>query len=137
MATLTQIRTDLATRLAAIPNLAVYPVIHDGMEPPCVVVGMPDPLEYNLTFGPTAGVYTIPLRLYVSRFDAELAQEALDEFIAPTGLTSVKRAVEDTTVAILSGWHTVTVTKVGEFGAYRLGDVDHLGCEFTTEVVAT
>lgn len=136
MATLTQIRDDLATRLAVIPRLNCYARIRDLVEPPAAVVGMPAPLEYNLTYGPTGGAYVIPVRLLVARFDAEAAQEALDDYIAPTGSLSVKRAVEDAAVAIDSNWDTVTVSRVSEFGVYRVGDIDYLGCEFTVEVTA-
>lgn len=137
MATLTQIRDDLATRLAAIPDLNCYSKVTDSIEEPAAVVGMPDPLEYNMTYGPTGGAYTIPVRLYVTRFDAEAGQEILDTYIAPTGTSSVKRAIEDTDVAITSGWHVAVVTRVSEFANYKIGDVVYLGCEFQVEVVAT
>jgi len=137
MATLTQIRTDIATRLGQIDGLNCYSRIPDMLEAPAAVVGMPDPVEYGVTFGPTGATWTIPVRLYVSRFDAENAQDIVDEFIAPTGDSSVKQAVEDETVTITSGWHAVNVASAQEFGAYRVGDIDYLGCEFTVEVIAT
>lgn len=138
MATLTQIRQDIGTRLRrGVHHLIVYDRIPDAIEVPAAVVGMPDPMEYNLTYGPTGLIVTLPVRLFVSRFDSDEAQGLLDTFIAPTGTTSVKRAIEDSTVTITSTWHAVDVSRVGDFGLYRVGDMDYIGCEFTVEVVAT
>jgi hypothetical protein len=135
MSTLTDIREDMALRLQEIGGLNCYPVIPDSLEPPAVVVGMPDPLTYNLTYGPTAGTYLIPVRLYVCRVDAENAQGMLDTYIAPTGTTSIKQALEAVTVTAC--WHTITVVSVGEFGGYTVGDIAYLGCQFQTEVIAS
>lgn len=137
MATLGQIRTDLQTRLAQIAGLTCYDKIAESVDEPAAIVGMPDPMEYNLTYGPTGLSVTLPILLLVSRYDAEAAQETLDTYCAPTGATSVKRAVEDETVAITSGWHVAVVTKCDKFGVRRVGGIDYLGCEFTVEVVAT
>lgn len=135
MASLTDIREDMASRLKEIPGLFCYDRIPGRIEPPAAVVGMPDPLTYNLTYGPTAGTYLIPVRLYVARVDAEEAQSILDQYIAPTGSQSIKAALEATTVT--GCWHSLTVVQVGEFGSYEIGGVPYLGCQFTTEVIAS
>jgi hypothetical protein len=49
---------------------------------------------------------------------------------------SIKAAIEDTTVAITSAWHTAVVVEAKDFGAYRVGDVDYLGCELIVEVTS-
>ena len=135
MATLSQIRADLATRLAAITGLTAYAQIPDMVDEPAAVVGMPEEVLYDLTFSNTFATWTIPVRLYVGRADAEAAQDLLNPYLASTGTQSIKRAVEDRTVAITSGWHVVRVAAAREFGVYRVGDVDYLGCEITVEVV--
>jgi len=136
MATLSQIRTDLGTRLAAINGLNIYPVIPDLIEEPAGVVGMPAEINYDLTMGSVVSVWMIPVRLYVCRYDAEDAQEMLDQYLEASGALSVKAAVENTAVAITSGWHVARVSTVRDFGAYRVGNIDYLGCELTVEVVA-
>jgi hypothetical protein len=135
MATLTQIRSDMADRIALITSLNCYDRIPEQIAEPAAVVGMPDPLTYNLTYGPTAGTYQIPVRLYVARVDAENAQAILDAYIAPTGSTSIKQALEAGTVSAC--WHSITVVSVGEFGSYTVGDIAYLGCQFQTEVIAS
>lgn len=135
MASLTQIRTDMADRMALINGLNCYDRIADSLAEPAAVVGMPDPLTYNLTFGPTAGTYLIPVRLYVARVDAEEAQALLDAYIAPTGATAIKQALEATTVT--GCWHSITVVSVGEFGSYEVGGIAYLGCQFQVEVIAS
>lgn len=137
MSTLSQVRRDLGTRLQQIPSLAVYDRIPGMIDPPAVVVGFPDPAEYNMTYGPTGFLLTIPVRLYVGRADDDAAQDELDAYIAPTGSRSIKQAVEDESITISSGWHAVTVSSCAEFGSYRVGDVDLLGCEFRVEVATT
>lgn len=134
MATLTDIREDLALRLAEIHGLNVYATIPDSIEEPACVIGMPDPAVFNLTYGPTGVTYTIPVRLYVARVDSMEAQALIDPYIAPTGTASIKQAVEATTVDAC--WQVVVVTQVADFGAYQIGGLDYLGCEFQTEVIA-
>jgi len=136
MATLTQVRGDIATRLSKIPGLNVWPEIEDQIEAPAAVVGMPEDFEYNHTFGPNGVEYSIPVRLYATRIDSGEAQRSLDIYIAPTGDHSVKRAIEDSTVTIDSDWHIVNVPGGGEFGVYQVGGVDYLGVEIVVEVLA-
>lgn len=135
MATLTQIRADLATRLAAITGLTAYAQIPDMVDEPAAVVGMPSEVVYDLTMRSVFATWIIPVRLYVARADAEEAQDLLNPYLAASGSQSIKRAVEDASVAITSGWHVARVAAAREFGVYTVGDTDYLGCEITTEVV--
>ncbi len=136
MSTLGQVRDDLALRLSKIGGLDAWARVPDSIEPPVALVGMPEEGLFNVTYSPSYTAWTIPVRLYVSRFDAQVAQEALDEYVGPTGVMSVKRAIEDKTVATSSGWLMVNVSKVSGFGSYSIANVDYLGCEFTVEVIA-
>lgn len=136
MATLTEIRSSLRTRLLEINNLEVHEVHPDRIDPPCAVVGSPDEVTYNTTFGPTKVRYAIPIRLYVARVDAEEAQWALDPYIAPTGATSIKTAVENKAVTVSAGWDFVSVLGADEYGSYRVGDAEYVGVEFTVEVIS-
>lgn len=137
MATLSQVRADLAERLETITGLYVYPYVPEQIEWPAVVVGMPERVEYTLTYGPTGLTWHIPLRLYAARFDAETAQETIDQYVAATGSQSIRTALEDGTSTLSSSWHYVKVVECRDFGGYRIADVDYIGCELLVEVVTT
>lgn len=133
MATLTDIREDMSLRAQEIHGLNCYDRIPGRIDPPAFVVGMPDPLEYNLTYGPTAGTWLFPARLYVARVDLDNAQTLLDQYIAPTGSMSVKQALEAT--AVDACWDAITVLSVGDFGEYTIANIAYLGCQFQVEVI--
>lgn len=137
MATLSQVRADLAERLETIPGLYVYPYIPESLEWPACVVGMPERVEYTLTYGPTGLTWQIPVRLYAARFDAETAQQCIDSYVAAVGSQSIRAALEDGTSTPSSSWHFVKVVECRDFGAYRIADVDYVGCELLVEVVTT
>ena len=99
MASLSSIRTGLSTRLATISGLSVYSYVPDSIEPPTAVVGVMSSVDYDSTMSRGSDMYEIPLYLYVSRVDAELSQDSLDEFLAGSGSSSIKQAIEgDTTL---------------------------------------
>jgi hypothetical protein len=135
MSTLAQVRVDLATNLATIGGLEVYTRRPDSVEVPCAVVGMPERAEYGLTYGPTFVRYIVPVQLLVCRADAEEAQIALDVYVAPTGVTSVKAAVE--VAGVTSGWHFCNVAEARDFADYEVAGIHYLGCVFPVEVVVS
>jgi len=137
MATLSQVRADLAERLETINGLFVYAYIPESLEWPAVVVGMPERIEYTLTYGPVGLTWQIPVRLYAARWDAQTAQETIDQYVAATGSQSIRAALEDGTSTPSSAWHFVKVVDCRDFGAYRIADVDYIGCELLVEVVTT
>ena len=133
MATLAQVRADLATLLGGISGLEVDDKPRDRIEVPCVQVGLPETVSYEVTFGKAKAAYTIPIRLYASRYDPEEGTASLDSYILPTGSLSIKYAVE--AAGATSGWDFCNVSEAHDFGAYTIGDIDYLGCEFTVEIV--
>ena len=139
MATLTQVRNDIATLLNTISGLVATARVQDQItEWPRAVVGMPEEVTYDITLHGTTGghvQYLIPVRVYVGRFDADESQLLLDKFVAPTGVTSVKAVVE--AAGATSGWSYCNVSGVDGFGSYEIAGQEMIGCEFTVEVKAT
>ena len=115
MASLSSIRTGLSTRLATISGLSVYSYVPDSIEPPTSVVGVMSSVDYDSTMSRGSDMYEIPLYLYVSRVDAELSQDSLDEFLAGSGSSSIKQAIEgDTTLGgVVSSARVVEASNYG------------------------
>jgi len=134
MASLTSIRSGLGTRLETISSLLVYDYVPDSIEPPCAIVGTLSSLEYDNTFSRGSDTYTIPIQLYVSRVDAEDSQDTLDGYLAGSGSSSIKFAIEgDTTLG--GAVSSARVVEASNYGVYTINSIEYLGVEFEIEVI--
>ena len=132
MASLSSIRSGIATNLGNISTLTVFGFVPDSIEPPTAVVGVVDSIEYDTAMARGADTYTIPVFLYVSRVDA---QDTLDGFLASSGSSSVKTQIEsDVTLGGVA--NSARVVEADNYGVYSINNIDYLGCEFTVEVIA-
>ena len=135
MASLSSIRSGIATNLGNISSLTVFGFVPDSIEPPTAVVGVVDNIEYDTSMARGADTYTIPVFLYVSRVDAQDAQDTLDAFLASTGSSSVKTQIEsDSTLSGVA--NSVRVVEADNYGVYTINNIDYLGVEFMIEVIA-
>ena len=135
MASLSSIRSGIATNLGNISSLTVFGFVPDSIEPPTAVVGVVDNIEYDTSMARGADTYTIPVFLYVSRVDAQDAQDTLDAFLASSGSSSVKTQIEsDVTLGGVA--NCARVVEADNYGVYTINNIDYLGCEFTVEVIA-
>jgi hypothetical protein len=135
MASLSSIRSGIATNLGNISTLTVFGFVPDSIEPPTAVVGVVDSIEYDTAMARGADTYIIPVFLYVSRVDAQDAQDTLDGFLASSGSSSVKTQIEsDVTLGGVA--NSARVVEADNYGVYSINNIDYLGCEFTVEVIA-
>ena len=135
MASLSSIRSGIATNLGNISSLTVFGFVPDSIEPPTAVVGVVDNIEYDTSMSRGADTYSIPVFLYVSRVDAKDAQDTLDAFLASSGSSSVKTQIEsDVTLGGVA--NSARVVEADNYGVYTINNIDYLGCEFTVEVIA-
>tara|TARA_A100001515_G_scaffold68403_1_gene54419 strand:- start:379 stop:786 length:408 start_codon:yes stop_codon:yes gene_type:complete len=135
MASLSSIRSGIATNLGNISSLTVFGFVPDSIEPPTAVVGVVDNIEYDTSMSRGADTYSIPVFLYVSRVDAQDAQDTLDAFLASSGSSSVKTQIEsDSTLGGVA--NSARVVEADNYGVYSINNIDYLGCEFTVEVIA-
>jgi hypothetical protein len=134
MASLSSIRSGLSTRLATISGMSVYSYVPDSIEPPTAVVGVMSSVDYDSTMSRGSDLYEIPLYLYVSRVDAELSQDSLDEFLAGSGSKSIKQAIEgDSTLGGVVS--SARVVEASNYGVYTINSIDYLGVEFSVEII--
>lgn len=134
MASLSSIRSGLSTRLATISGMSVFSFVPDSIEPPTAVVGVMSSVDYDSTMSRGSDSYEIPLYLYVSRVDAELSQDSLDEFLAGSGSSSIKQAIEgDSTLGGVVS--SARVVEASNYGVYTINSIDYLGVEFSVEII--
>ena len=135
MATFSSIRDGLKTRLATISGVTVYDTVPDFLDPPAIIIAPFNTLSFDTTMARGADTYDIPIVLYIQRVDAASAQDSLDAFLASSGGSSVKAAIQgDPTLggAAMSA-RVVSATDYGEYEVSQ-GTV-YLGVTFNIEVI--
>ncbi len=88
-----QVRDALKTRLQTISGLRAYDVIPEPVTPPCAIVGN---LDFTFDIDNARGLYLANVDIYVivQRFSERAGQDKLDGYLAGTGATSIKAAIE-------------------------------------------
>jgi hypothetical protein len=128
LASITNIRAGLATRLGTISGLRTSATQPDNPNPPIAVI-IPDNTRYDDTFGRGMDTTTFRIILIVSRVAEKQAQNALDAYCATTGSSSIKAAIEgDKTLG--GSVFDCRVIEMRNYGQIPIGDVTYLGCEF-------
>lgn len=134
MASLSSIRDGLKTRLETVTGLRAYDTIPDDINIPAGIVGAPESIEFDTTYGRGVDRYTIPIRVYASQASERAGQDKLDGYLAGSGATSIKAAIEgDPTLG--GAAHTTRVTQAKGYGVYEVAGVQYLGVEFLCEVI--
>jgi len=130
------IQQGLAAAAATITGLRGYPSLIDAINPPAFA-----PVELELSYDRTfqAGAYGMvetlfSCGLYVSRGDSDAGRAALVGYLAPTGPTSIKAALEAN--RSLGGTaKNLEVERVrGAYRLYTIGLTDYLGAVFDVRV---
>ena len=136
MALLTSIRDGLKANLETISGLTAYEYVPDWIEPPIALVAPINSLNYDSTMARGADTYEIPVIVYISRVDAQLSQDTVDGYLASTGATSVKAAIEsDPTLG--GAAMSVRVISATDYGEYEVTQgTSFLGVTFNVEVIA-
>ncbi len=88
-----QVRDGLKTRLQTITGLRVYDLIPEPVTPPCAVVGQLD-LTFDIDNARGLDQATVDIYVIVQRFSDRAGQDKLDGYLAGTGATSIKAAIE-------------------------------------------
>jgi hypothetical protein len=91
-ASIAAIRAGLAARAATISGLRTYAYMAPKPEPPALCV-LPTRGDYDRTMNSDDTDYQFDLWVYVSPSDLPRAQEAIDEYLAPSGAKSVRAAI--------------------------------------------
>lgn len=132
MGSVSSIRDGLATRLATITGLNVYARPRGQVLTPAAVV-VPGRIEFDETMGRGSDLVTFTVLVLVGMPTSDLAQEDLDPYLAGSGSSSVKAAIEaDATLSGSADW--TRVTRVSAYGEVEYGGKPYLGARFEVEV---
>lgn len=88
-----QVRDGLKTRLQTISGLRVFDTIPENPQPPAAVVGQLD-LNFDVDNARGLDLATVEVYVLVQRFDNRSGQDKLDAYLAGSGNTSIKAAIE-------------------------------------------
>lgn len=137
MASITDLRSGIATNLASIPGLRTASYAPDLINPPIAIVE-PDstPVTFDIAMNRGLDQFRFTITLIVQRQDERSGQNALDAYCAGSGTYSVKQAVElDRTL----GGHAndCRVTEISSYGSISVNENQYLAAEFSVVVYAS
>lgn len=121
---------QLGSALETIPDLRVAPYWADRVNPPQAVVGWPDPLTYDSTYGRGSDQCVMPVTVLVGKVDARTARDRLAKYADGSGTHSVKAALDNATYTACD---SVRVAEC-EFGVTTVAGVDYLSGTFNVEI---
>jgi hypothetical protein len=128
---LAAVMDDLGLALETVPELRVAPYWTDRINPPMAIVGWPEPLTFDATFGRGSDRTEIPVYVAVGRNDARSARDRLARYADGSGEHSVKAAVESHEA---TSYDSARVIRV-EFDVLTVASVDYLAATFYVDLV--
>lgn len=134
MATLSELRTGLATNLGTISGLRTSSFVPDTVSPPIAIVE-PASIKFDVSMGRGLDEFSFKVTVIVGRATDRAAQATIDSFCSSAGSSSVKRAIEsDRTLG--GKCNDLRVTNLSSYGSVQIGDTPYLAAEFAVIVYA-
>lgn len=134
MATISEIRSGIATNLATITGLRTSAYVPDDPKPPIAVV-MPQGILFDTSFARGLDTMTFTVLVIVGRVSDRNAQNTLDAYCDPLSATSVKKAIEsDRTLA--GKIDDLRVTEMRNYTSITVSENTYLSAEFVVSVYA-
>lgn len=134
MASITNLRTAIATNLATISGLRTSAEMPDNPNPPIALV-RPVTVEYNQAMAKGLTKYNFNVLVIVGRAEERTAQKSLDAFCSSTGSSSIKNAVESDKTLGGNAFDT-RVTEMRNYTPIQLNEGTYLAAEFAVDVFA-
>lgn len=140
--TIAAIRAGLVANLqTSFPDVQCTGYEMAAPKPPCfeIAVSRDDGLEFNQAANRGVEEYNMIVRGIVSNMIDQRSQELLDEWLAPSGATSVRAAIEsDVTLGgEVEALVVDSVTNYRAFAVASLPNVTFLAAEWTVRVYAS
>jgi hypothetical protein len=134
VASITDLRAGLATRLGTISGLRTTTETPDTISPPIAIVNVQN-VNFDRTFQRGLDEYNFVITVIVGRVGERSAQRLLDSYVSSTGASSVKLAVEsDKTLG--GKCDSLRVTDMRNYGSLVIGEITYLAAEFNVVVYA-
>ena len=129
-------RSALAARCATVSGLRAYDKIPAAPVPPCAIVGAPDTIEFDSTFGDSSTAF-YGVTLLAARGDDATAQALIDSWLNVGTALSVRDAINGNLGGVVMH---ATVVRAESYGQqlFGFGDeaVSYLGVTLVVEVVS-
>jgi len=134
MATLSELRSGIATQLANITGLRTNSIVPDTIQPPIAIVE-PTSVNYDKTMARGLLVLNFKAPDFLGRPPVRTRQKAIDAYISNTGSSSIKQVLESNRT--LGGkCNDLRVTNLSSYGSITIGDTPYLAAEFAVVVYA-
>jgi hypothetical protein len=134
MASITDLRAGLATRLGTISGLRTTTETPDTISPPVAIINVAN-VNYDRAFQRGLDEYNFVITVIVGRVGERSAQRLLDSYVSPVAPSSVKLAIElDRTLG--GKCDSLRVTDMRNYGSLVIGEITYLAAEFNVVVYA-
>jgi hypothetical protein len=134
MASITDLRAGLATRLGTISGLRTTTETPDTISPPIAIINVAN-VNYDRAFQRGLDEYNFVITVIVGRVGERSAQRLLDSYVSPVAPSSVKLAIElDRTLG--GKCDSLRVTDMRNYGSLVIGEITYLAAEFNVVVFA-
>lgn len=131
-----EVAEEIAGKLATITGLRTFAYPVASLPLPGALVGLPDEIEFDQTYGRGSDAMTFPLWVMVARGDERAAALTLMPYLDGSGAKSIKATVDSTASNTYLTCDTVTVTMAVP-GTYTYNGADVLGAEFTITITGS
>lgn len=125
------VMTELAEAAATIEGMRAFAYPPDKVHPPAFLTTLPEQIDPHATYAKGMSTMRIPCLLVVNRVQDRSSVKKLVSFLSMAGDLSVVRALEDFTY---TSCDVVMVSNIAADKVISIGDIDHLGAEFTVDV---
>lgn len=126
---LNSVMDQIGVRLLTISGLRVFDFMADNIQPPAAVVTLPE-VTYDVTKARGTDKAVFPIHLLISKVSDRASRDALSPYIAGTGASSVKAAVDGTLGGTVQAARVTGATVQVE----QVAGVDLLAAVFQVEV---
>jgi hypothetical protein len=129
---LNAVMNAVGVRLATIPGVRVYDFPPDSVAIPAAVVSYPEEITYDETMARGTDSCVLTVAVLVGKESDRASRDALAAYVAGTGASSVKTAVDGT----LAGAVKDACVSRAVFRPVLVGGVEYRGAIFEVEVYA-
>ena len=133
---LSDVYTEIETRLREIPKLNVPSVEAESITPDAALWSLPEQREYQQTYGGGLEEHEIELTVCISKNAMRAAVQRALEYSDPAGPRSIAAAINSSPSNPYTSCDEVTVQSC-QFDTVRVGETDYLGCVFTVHIAGS
>lgn len=127
---LADVMDELGTALEGITGLRVSPFPADQVQPPAAVVGYPETITFDMTYGRGVDSMQVPVYVLVGKAWDRTARDRLAVYCHGSGASSIKAVLEGGEHTAMSSVRVVSA----DFQVVTVASVDYLAAVFSVDV---